>query len=145
MIFTGAADLISDGTANNSQIDTCADFSKTSVHLRNCWRHKSCVIQMLQCKQHVCIYLRFSTIVVMHNELRGAHTHNHETDPGFLSELNNVAYILIICLAYVVNRWVPQGAGGNQYVYDLDKAKKGHLPLTSALRGTYCEFPVATQ
>lgn len=36
-----------------------------------------------------------------------------------------------------LKRWTPEGQGGNQYVYDLDKAKKGHLPLTSALRGTY--------
>jgi len=36
-----------------------------------------------------------------------------------------------------LKRWTAEGAGGNQYVYDLDKAKKGHLPLTSALRGTF--------
>lgn len=36
-----------------------------------------------------------------------------------------------------LKRWTPEGQPGNQYVYDLDKAKKGHLPLTSALRGTY--------
>jgi hypothetical protein len=26
--------------------------------------------------------------------------------------------------------------GANEFIYDLDKAEKGHLPLTSALRGT---------
>ena len=31
----------------------------------------------------------------------------------------------------------PHVQKGNEYVYDLDKAKKGALPLTSALRGTY--------
>lgn len=36
-----------------------------------------------------------------------------------------------------LKRWTAVGAGGNEYVYDLSKAKKGHLPLTSALRGTY--------
>lgn len=36
-----------------------------------------------------------------------------------------------------LKRWTGIGAGGNEYCYDLDKAKKGHLPLTSALRGTY--------
>lgn len=40
-----------------------------------------------------------------------------------------------------LKRWTGIGAGGNEYCYDLDKAKKGHLPLTSALRGTYCETP----
>lgn len=39
-----------------------------------------------------------------------------------------------------LKRWTPEGNSGNQFVYDLDKAKKGHLPLTSALRGTFCEF-----
>jgi len=36
-----------------------------------------------------------------------------------------------------LKRWTPIAQGGNEYVYDLTKAKKGHLPLTSALRGTY--------
>jgi len=36
-----------------------------------------------------------------------------------------------------LKRWTGVGSGGNEYVYDLAKAKKGHLPLTSALRGTY--------
>jgi len=36
-----------------------------------------------------------------------------------------------------LKRWTAVGQGGNEYVYDLNKAKKGHLPLTSALRGTY--------
>lgn len=31
-------------------------------------------------------------------------------------------------------RWLPDK--GNEFVYDLDKAVEGHLPLTSALRGT---------
>lgn len=35
--------------------------------------------------------------------------------------------------------------GGNEYCYDLTKAKKGHLPLTSALRGTYRENPSRTR
>lgn len=26
--------------------------------------------------------------------------------------------------------------GANEFIYDVDKAPKGHLPLTSALRGT---------
>ena len=37
----------------------------------------------------------------------------------------------------LLKRWLPVGARGNEFVYDLKKAKKGHLPLTSALRGTY--------
>eukprot|EP00277_Geminigera_cryophila_P016603 CAMPEP_0179435374 /NCGR_PEP_ID=MMETSP0799-20121207/19499_1 /TAXON_ID=46947 /ORGANISM="Geminigera cryophila, Strain CCMP2564" /LENGTH=273 /DNA_ID=CAMNT_0021214711 /DNA_START=165 /DNA_END=986 /DNA_ORIENTATION=+ len=37
----------------------------------------------------------------------------------------------------LLKRWVPVKAKGNEFVYDLAKAKKGHLPLTSALRGTY--------
>lgn len=35
------------------------------------------------------------------------------------------------------NSQVPVKSKGNEFVYDLKKAKKGHLPLTSALRGTY--------
>uniref|UniRef100_A0A7S0Q4D9 GUN4-like domain-containing protein n=1 Tax=Coccolithus braarudii TaxID=221442 RepID=A0A7S0Q4D9_9EUKA len=31
-------------------------------------------------------------------------------------------------------RWLPDK--GNEFIYDLDKAPDGHLPLTSALRGT---------
>lgn len=26
--------------------------------------------------------------------------------------------------------------GANEFIYDVDRAPKGHLPLTSALRGT---------
>merc|ERR1712205_79504 len=37
----------------------------------------------------------------------------------------------------LLKRWTPVDASGNEFVYDLKKAKKGHLPLTSALRGTY--------
>mmetsp|Transcript_56472 Transcript_56472/g.82865 ORF Transcript_56472/g.82865 Transcript_56472/m.82865 type:complete len:284 (+) Transcript_56472:14-865(+) len=37
----------------------------------------------------------------------------------------------------ILRRWVPMGNKGNEFVYDLNKAKKGHLPLTSALRGVY--------
>jgi hypothetical protein len=37
----------------------------------------------------------------------------------------------------ILRRWLPIGAKGNEFVYDLKKAKKGHLPLTSALRGVY--------
>lgn len=37
----------------------------------------------------------------------------------------------------ILRRWLPMGAKGNEFVYDLKKAKKGHLPLTSALRGVY--------
>jgi len=37
----------------------------------------------------------------------------------------------------LLKRWVPVDSRGNEFVYDLKKAKKGHLPLTSALRGTY--------
>uniref|UniRef100_A0A7S4KWL7 GUN4-like domain-containing protein n=1 Tax=Guillardia theta TaxID=55529 RepID=A0A7S4KWL7_GUITH len=36
-----------------------------------------------------------------------------------------------------LKRWTAIGAKGNEFVYDLKNAKKGHLPLTSALRGTY--------
>jgi len=32
-------------------------------------------------------------------------------------------------------RWLPE-AKGDEFIYDLEKAPKGHLPLTSALRGT---------
>lgn len=40
--------------------------------------------------------------------------------------------------------------GASEFIYDLDKAPKGHLPLTSALRGTQLlkqlmEHPVWTQ
>jgi len=31
-------------------------------------------------------------------------------------------------------RWLPE-AKGDEFIYDLDKAPKGHLPLTSTLRG----------
>jgi len=31
-------------------------------------------------------------------------------------------------------RWLPDK--GNEFIYDLEKAPKGHLPLTSTLRGT---------
>jgi len=31
-------------------------------------------------------------------------------------------------------RWLPDK--GNEFIYDLDAAPQGHLPLTSALRGT---------
>lgn len=37
----------------------------------------------------------------------------------------------------LLKRWVPVKSKGNEFVYDLKTAKKGHLPLTSALRGTY--------
>jgi len=36
-----------------------------------------------------------------------------------------------------LKRWTPLGNSGNEYSYDLKTAPKGHLPLTSALRGTY--------
>jgi len=37
-----------------------------------------------------------------------------------------------------LKRWLPVGAkSGNEFIYDTAKAPKGHLPLTSALRGTY--------
>jgi len=32
-------------------------------------------------------------------------------------------------------RWLPE-ARGDEFIYDAEKAPKGHLPLTSALRGT---------
>ena len=32
-------------------------------------------------------------------------------------------------------RWLPE-AKGDEFIYDVEKAPKGHLPLTSALRGT---------
>lgn len=32
-------------------------------------------------------------------------------------------------------RWLPE-AKNDEFIYDLEKAPKGHLPLTSALRGT---------
>jgi len=32
-------------------------------------------------------------------------------------------------------RWLPEEKG-DEFIYDLEKAPKGHLPLTSALRGT---------
>ncbi|KAL3908528.1 MAG: hypothetical protein SGPRY_009760 [Prymnesium sp.] len=32
-------------------------------------------------------------------------------------------------------RWLPE-AKNDEFVYDVEKAEKGHLPLTSALRGT---------
>ena len=37
----------------------------------------------------------------------------------------------------ILRRWLPMGSSGNEFIYDLKKAKKGHLPLTSALRGVY--------
>ena len=34
-------------------------------------------------------------------------------------------------------RWLPGGnAKGDEFIYELEKAPKGHLPLTSTLRGT---------
>jgi len=36
-----------------------------------------------------------------------------------------------------LKRWLPIGSKGNEFIYDAKKAPKGHLPLTSALRGTY--------
>mmetsp|Transcript_39955 Transcript_39955/g.80563 ORF Transcript_39955/g.80563 Transcript_39955/m.80563 type:complete len:290 (-) Transcript_39955:212-1081(-) len=36
-----------------------------------------------------------------------------------------------------LKRWLPIGSKGNEFIYDTAKAPKGHLPLTSALRGTY--------
>ena len=35
-----------------------------------------------------------------------------------------------------LKRWAPIGSSGNEFSYDV-KGAKGHLPLTSALRGTY--------
>ena len=32
-------------------------------------------------------------------------------------------------------RWLPEKKS-NEFIYELDKAPQGHLPLTSALRGT---------
>mmetsp|Transcript_19576 Transcript_19576/g.30659 ORF Transcript_19576/g.30659 Transcript_19576/m.30659 type:complete len:298 (+) Transcript_19576:97-990(+) len=37
----------------------------------------------------------------------------------------------------ILKRWVPLKQSGNEFIYDAKKAPKGHLPLTSALRGTY--------
>ena len=38
-------------------------------------------------------------------------------------------------------RWLPTLKEGNEFIYDVEKAPKGHLPLTSALRGTQVRAP----